>query len=384
MALMVKGFCGSYEAPPTYTWLEYIESTGTQFIDTGFIPNQDTRVDIRYVLPSDENLVIFGEDTGWENKCFTLHRKGGAYNNASTDAYVLYGDDIIEASLNKNVLYKNGEVLHTFTQSTFQADYNLYLFCNNRNGEPQQFISGKVYSCKIYDNDKLVRDFIPALTEYDEIGLFDKVEKKFYKNAGTGTFIGKEFVELPKGYTELEYIQSSGTQYIDTGYKPNNNTRVVTEVEAVDSGADVWLFEGRNAKNVASFGVFINYSKADKQFSSCYGTSEYKHPIAPNGKVKVDANKNVFTIGSDSYTHSTQTFQSNYNLYLFCNNNANTTKGYLKGKIYSCKIYDNETLIRNYVPCQNASGGIGLYDLINDKFYGNNGTGTFIGGETIS
>lgn len=27
---------------------------------------------------------------------------------------------------------------------------------------------------------------------------------------------------LPSGYTELEYIESSGTQYVDTGVVPNN------------------------------------------------------------------------------------------------------------------------------------------------------------------
>ena len=33
---------------------------------------------------------------------------------------------------------------------------------------------------------------------------------------------------LPSGYTQVEYIESTGTQYIDTGYIPNNNSEIET------------------------------------------------------------------------------------------------------------------------------------------------------------
>ena len=41
-------------------------------------------------------------------------------------------------------------------------------------------------------------------------------------------------MSIPSGYKRLEYIKSSGTQYIDTGFKPNQNTRVVMDVTPVD------------------------------------------------------------------------------------------------------------------------------------------------------
>ena len=53
------------------------------------------------------------------------------------------------------------------------------------NGAPQ---SGKLYSCKIYKDDVLVRDMIPAKDEVGNAGLYDKIEGKFYYNAGTGSF----------------------------------------------------------------------------------------------------------------------------------------------------------------------------------------------------
>lgn len=52
--------------------------------------------------------------------------------------------------------------------------------------------TAKIYSCKIYDNGVLMRDFWLC---YDPDGvacLYDKVEKKYYYNAGTGEFIAGE------------------------------------------------------------------------------------------------------------------------------------------------------------------------------------------------
>jgi hypothetical protein len=52
-----------------------------------------------------------------------------------------------------------------------------------------------------------------------------------------------------------------------------------------------------------------------------------------------------------------------------------------KSRLYSCQvIYDGE-LIRNMIPCKNDFGVIGLYDLANNKFYSNAGSGEFVAGE---
>ena len=57
----------------------------------------------------------------------------------------------------------------------------------------------------------------------------------------------------------------------------------------------------------------------------------------------------------------------------------------IAGRIYNCKIYDKsttpKTLVRDFIPCyRNSDNEIGLYDLVNDMFYTNSGTGTFIAG----
>lgn len=192
-------------------------------------------------------------------------------------------------------------------------------------------------------------------------------------------------MSLPSGYKRLEYIQSSGTQYIDTGFKPNQDTRVVMEIDPSDNGVDDWFFDGRNGGNNKSFGVYCQYALSAKPWYSDYGTSRLKVTgPSSTGRVTIDKNKNVCTIGGYSVTHPEQTFQSDYNMYLLCLNSAGSKKGYVSGKLYSCKIYDDGDLIRNFIPCKNASNVVGLWDDANSVFYPNAGTGTFTAGPEIT
>lgn len=89
--------------------------------------------------------------------------------------------------------------------------YNAYIFGTNRGGtfnEPSDNLS--VYYCKIYDNGTLIRNFIPAKRNSDNVlGLYDIVNSKFYTNAGTGTFIaGPE--KTPWRYGKELYVKVNG------------------------------------------------------------------------------------------------------------------------------------------------------------------------------
>ena len=85
-----------------------------------------------------------------------------------------------------------------------------------------------------------------------------------------------------------------------------------------------------------------------------------------------------------SHTFSVQTLTCPYTLYLFGLHRANSLPSKNPLKIYSCKIYDGDTLVRDYIPCKQTDNGTtayGLYDKVNSKFYGNaSGKGAFNGG----
>ena len=69
-------------------------------------------------------------------------------------------------------------------------NHSIYIFGGNDSGSASYKSSIKLYEFKISDGDTLTHEFIPCYRKSDgEIGLYDKVENKFYTNAGTGTFI---------------------------------------------------------------------------------------------------------------------------------------------------------------------------------------------------
>ena len=185
---------------------------------------------------------------------------------------------------------------------------------------------------------------------------------------------------LPEGYTELEYIESSGTQYIDTGFKPNQDTRVVCDTEFAASTTAYWLFGSRVSTNDRNYS-FLTYQGG---YRSDYNDTAGNVIGGVSGRFIVDKNKNITYIDEvvkDELSYGA--FQSTYNLYIFRGNNGGTPSASNTAKIYSCQIYDNGTIIRDYVPVKNSSDLVGLYDVVNDEFYQNAGTGTFTAGPEI-
>lgn len=186
---------------------------------------------------------------------------------------------------------------------------------------------------------------------------------------------------LPSGYTQLEYIQSSGTQYINTAFKPKSTSRVVMDFEFIEN-AVASPFMSRDISNDTNmFGVF----NINGQLRSDFDTTKvsFSAGLSPLQKLLYDRNKNVCTIGSETITNANGTFSAPRPLFLFASNDSGSAAYFSTGKLYSCAIYDNGTLARDFVPCKNASGAVGLYDLVDAKFYGNSGSGAFTAGPEI-
>ena len=170
--------------------LEYIESTGTQYVDTGVKGNQDTRVEL--------NLSVSSLYTGQVCSIF-------GYYGTSSDSISIFGGGITRfgsqrtsfSSPQTNTSYllvidKNGFTVNGSTTSwtqtaQFETAGNLIAF--GRNVTTYGYFSGRYYSLKIYQNGVLVRDFIPVLDYSFEPCLYDRVTRTFFRNQGTGEFV---------------------------------------------------------------------------------------------------------------------------------------------------------------------------------------------------
>ena len=195
-----------------------------------------------------------------------------------------------------------------------------------------------------------------------------------------------EEVELPSGYRQLNYIESSGTQYIDTGFKHNQDSRIVAQLQQpVAPSSQSWLISARNSSSSASRALVYDPSRKWRVDYNASSTTGTKYPEAEStDMIYFDFNKNVLTFNGESYQWDALTFQCNYNLVLFARNTAGTIDAFASYRLYACKIYDNAVLVRDFIPCKNASNVAGLYDLINGQFYGSAGAEEFIAGDIVS
>ena len=184
----------------------YLESTGTQYIDTGFMPNQDTRIVATIYQKYLMGTNIFGERRAYADKSFMVictnekvYRDD--YNRSLVTGPQCRTNEKILIDKNKNIttffdmnFVNIFQVSHSY--SDFQASYSVLLFGVNTSVigiSPQGF---RFYEVYIYDNDVLVRHFVPVpagliIGDYvvPSNGMWDIVEQKFYGNSGTGNFI---------------------------------------------------------------------------------------------------------------------------------------------------------------------------------------------------
>lgn len=181
---------------------------------------------------------------------------------------------------------------------------------------------------------------------------------------------------LPEGYTEVQYIQSSGTQYVDTGFKPNQNSRLLIKLSTSETGSHT-VFGADLGWTDDGFALGVGFTHHGKETGTISGLN--------NGSPhEVDFNKNIISMdGNPVLTMGNSTFSVPHNLALFANNRAGGIQEKTTMVLYYCRIYDGNTIIRGYIPCKNAAGAVGLYDLIGQKFYGNAGTGSFAAGPEV-
>lgn len=197
---------------------------------------------------------------------------------------------------------------------------------------------------------------------------------------------------LPEGYTAVDYIQTSGSQCIDTEVKSS---------ASVGMSADFCFDTVRYNQNLA-------------QVYEPYGNPPYELMVlvvsswnSPDGAAwfvcsyldttqyfkKADTDRHIYHFNADGqYTvemdgiqykkadPSQTTFPADArNLWLFVRNSP-YVDGYAYMKLYSCAMYYGGRKIRDFKPCLDADGVPCLYDLISKTAFYNQGTGSFIWG----
>lgn len=381
--------------------VEYIESSGTQCINTGVSPlNNNVRLEMTYrfvSLPAvgsrkyvfgscqGSNNVRFQYAVGSEGKCAF----GFGDQFPDTETVASYDTDTIHTIVcNNGVFTLDGTQVKDLSSATFakpNATAPVYLFANNNKGSVSQNLipSMRLFSCKIWANGVLVRDFVPALDGEMIPGLYDIVEGNFHYNAGSGRFSAGEVVrEILLSYRTADYIEANQTAYIDTRYVPNADTELEMEfafTRELSTKTYVFGVYGSNGGRFmfsygpANEGCFVGYGNVfDRNVLGLpYNTERHivKYVQTPSKGFYFD---DIF-VNNNTQTNLTTWTGTSANLFLgTCNRNGEDILTNLNSpiRIYSCKISENGTLKRDLVPKQRLlDGKNGLYDNVTRNFY---------------
>ena len=202
----------------------------------------------------------------------------------------------------------------------------------------------------------------------------------------TGKLIGQFEIQtlLPSTYQQVEYIESTGTQFVNTGIVANAGTR--WEIKYAYTNTYNQAQNGASGQvGVINSSRFIFASLNNSLYMAIGISFNWSKPLDFNPHIYIlDKPNNKTWIDSESITVSNSFTSSVEKLYIFNRNTISGDNYKHNGKCYYSKIYNNNVLIQHLIPCYRKSDAvIGMYDIINNTFIINIGTGTFLKGSNL-
>ena len=186
---------------------------------------------------------------------------------------------------------------------------------------------------------------------------------------------------LPRGFTELEYLEASGTQWIDTGIHP---PCVATISFAWVSGGHSWCWWGVNQSYTNNRGSAWGVDK----YNDAYIVNAYA--VGRLGAVPLvsgQKNEMIHGIYETSFSFTLNGVKYSYGAY----GSLNPTNSYcffdkasISERLYTATIADAAgNPLGHFVPVLDANGTPCMYDKVSRKCFYNSGTGSFIAGMTM-
>ena len=188
---------------------------------------------------------------------------------------------------------------------------------------------------------------------------------------------------------EIEYLESDSSAYIDTKINGNNNNLRI----------EVYFLYSKFVAYGAVFGNYVSDSyngtrlilsnQTNKAISCtntiCTTVGNTIIDCSANVKhyVNADCNRVIVDSTTVTITNKSKGSENNGNICLFNRSLTNYIKRDIGLRIYDFKIYDGETLVRDFIPVRVGQVGY-MYDKVSGQLFGNSGTGNFILGNDVN
>lgn len=353
--------------------IQYIESTGTQYIDTGVKPDyaNGDKVEISFYRASytgGQPCAFGSRKSNVTNGVYALALNIIICDADASSSFPIYADERNNVTLsvdNNNVVINNTSYI---MPRRVTSEFNAYLFGLNDSGWINVPYKGmKLYNWKYWKNGVLVQNLIPVLDANSVPCLYNLVDGTFFYNAGSGTFIYGEYKK------KLNYLQSTGTQWINTNVKPDfaNGDSIETTFSRRELSTGVAVFGSRKIPALNGFyalGGAVVY---------CDSTSYFSIPFMETGIITMTVDDNYMKFADKTYTMEKRV-SCDYPFYLYSMNNEGQVYGLSSGtRIYEFKYFKNGVLNQHLIPVLDLNNVPCFYDEVSKQFYYNNGTGNF-------
>ena len=403
--LSSSAFAGSL--PADYTQLMYLESTGTQYINTGVVFSHTNGFSITYQTTAIVgNQRFCGSYGSGDSRC-TVGANGGG---GASYVYVGWNKVIVpntshisdlsmgtvDVNYRNNGFYSCRGVTNG-TIASLAAQTSPFCLFAAKGPDVNSWVFGtcRIMAFRMTAGDNIIMDCVPARRDSDGVlGMYDTWNGTFLTNGGTGTFIaGKAIRKVGAlGYVVLDYLESTGDgnvwgQYVDTGVKfTDDHGWSLTYQNVKPMGFHVFCgsresatercFLGSNSKTTptATIGWNDDLVEFGEVNDLCMGTTD----------VNLYNSRKYNCMGRKSGDVSGELATQNNTFVLFAYKFTGTVSSRGSCRISSFTMTKGNDVIMQLTPIRRLSdGALGMYDIERGKFYPQSGNGEFLAGAPL-
>lgn len=186
--------------PVTYTQINYLQSTGSQYINLNYGLKNTSSIELSFQLLNNDSgyMGIFGKRDSYSGTLngYALFAYQNKFMFINAQAYTwVFEDtskfnDVHTVKINNNQIIFSDKITSINISSLQNTIQNCGLFCFYTGTIPEFISAMKVYYLNIYDNNVLEKQLVPAVDRKGVFCLYDKINDQFYYNSGSGEFTG--------------------------------------------------------------------------------------------------------------------------------------------------------------------------------------------------
>lgn len=348
----------------TYTRLSYIECNGTQYIDLGYVVQENDVIEIRYIPTVKESGRFYGTVDSTGHSIYWSFSQG--------DGYARFGQKSSK-SINEGIessfcrLQKGSVSIDTYTTTlTYSAmpTTPIYLFACYEEGQAVNKASFRCRGFSIHNDNGDVMRLLPYKRDSDGvIGMLDEVSRRFFTNDGEGVFIAGSTMVLSDGYTFIEEVSFNADTLYDMGIITSEDS-IDIQYKREDTSSSQYLYGITNSNNTASVTAYLASNGAWRFGSQLVrpntADKNVHHTTISNGAAIHDGSAMVMNTSPAFVTENTVVLGG------YRDASGITTKGYI-GKVLYIRINDGTKI--DWLPCKRLSDGVeGFWDCVTQTF----------------